>query len=368
MRFRAVCIVGFALVGAGAVSGCLPWLDPGPDGAATAPTYASPVVPLQYLAIEHVPAPVRGEAYARQFSAVGGEPPYRWSIAGGALPSGFTLDPSGLVTGTTHDSGDYAYDIEVEDALGARSGASHSGTLNTSGKTPFQIATMSLPVFGQDHDVGFEPFLQGGTPPYRWTVDGLPTGLTVDAATGTIAGRTSSSGVFDLTMTLTDATGATASGAPANVSLSVEAPQPVGGTGGGTGLSCAPYDAPVSAGFQYAGMFAYDWQDDSTKPPSSGTGVIRVSFDVACVATGAGTTVLKIVDATGSDAFFGAVGKVGTVDGSVMAMPASPPTTPSSPSQPGQGIVIMFPNGAVIATTNDGTGASRCSDRASPSR
>ena len=38
--------------------------------------------------------------------------------------------------------------------------------------------------------------------------------------------------------------------------------------------------------------------------------------------------------------------------GSVAALPASPPTTPSNSSQAGQGVVILFPNGASITTQN----------------
>lgn len=47
----------------------------------------------------------------------------------------------------------------------------------------------------------------GGTSPYRWSSTGLPTGLSIDAATGAITGAVSAAGVFDIAVALTDAAG-----------------------------------------------------------------------------------------------------------------------------------------------------------------
>ena len=47
----------------------------------------------------------------------------------------------------------------------------------------------------------------GGTPPYRWTIETLPLGLTLDEATGTLAGTPSESGDFQLVVSVDDGAG-----------------------------------------------------------------------------------------------------------------------------------------------------------------
>ncbi|MEV6569504.1 Ig domain-containing protein [Streptomyces sp. NPDC051577] len=50
----------------------------------------------------------------------------------------------------------------------------------------------------------------GGTRPYRWTADGLPAGLSLDTATGTVTGAPTTWGMRTSRITLTDAAGRTA--------------------------------------------------------------------------------------------------------------------------------------------------------------
>ncbi len=57
-----------------------------------------------------------GQAYSHQFSAIGGTPPYTWSIAAGSLPPGLSLSSDGLVSGTSTTAGDYNVTIRVQDS------------------------------------------------------------------------------------------------------------------------------------------------------------------------------------------------------------------------------------------------------------
>ncbi|WP_174248670.1 putative Ig domain-containing protein [Streptomyces hundungensis] len=49
----------------------------------------------------------------------------------------------------------------------------------------------------------------GGTAPYTWSATGLPTGLSIDTATGTVSGTPTTAGTYRPTLTAKDTTGAT---------------------------------------------------------------------------------------------------------------------------------------------------------------
>src|ERR1051325_7794079 len=55
--------------------------------------------------------------YSVQFSAQGGHGPYTWSVSG-SLPSGYSLSSSGLLSGTTTQTGDVTFSVTVTDAEG----------------------------------------------------------------------------------------------------------------------------------------------------------------------------------------------------------------------------------------------------------
>ena len=54
--------------------------------------------------------------YSLQLAAASGKAPYAWSLAGGTMPAGISLAPSGLVSGTPTVPGDYVVTFEVYDA------------------------------------------------------------------------------------------------------------------------------------------------------------------------------------------------------------------------------------------------------------
>lgn len=109
-------------------------------------------------------------------------------------------------------------------------GASRSGTLSIAGQTfsvtqsasattGLSITTgASLPAATQNSPYAATLAAAGGTSAYKWSSTGtLPPGLSL-AATGTISGIPSASGVYGFTATVTDSTGAAAS---ATLSLTV---------------------------------------------------------------------------------------------------------------------------------------------------
>jgi hypothetical protein len=73
--------------------------------------------PLQILT-PSLPSPVAGEKYDLQLRAIGGHPPYRWTIQGGTeLPAGLNLDPnSGKISGTPESSDEFSVLVQVADS------------------------------------------------------------------------------------------------------------------------------------------------------------------------------------------------------------------------------------------------------------
>lgn len=86
----------------------------------------------------------------------------------------------------------------------ARLSLTSTGMLSVSGQ-PLSILTTSLPAAtrGSDYSAGVDAV--DGQLPYRFAVSGLPAGLSIDPATGVIAGVPGESGMFTPAVTITDA-------------------------------------------------------------------------------------------------------------------------------------------------------------------
>ncbi|MXW79027.1 MAG: T9SS type A sorting domain-containing protein, partial [Gemmatimonadetes bacterium] len=156
-------------------------------------------------AIEPVTLPAAGEGR--------GTPPYSYTLTP-ALPAGLTFDEATrTISGTplvAAPATEYTY--TVTDAANA-----------SIALPPFTIEVQAsdAPTGGLMYEVGtaIEPMtlpddsalqLGGGTPPYTLSVSGLPAGVSYDEATRTISGTPSEAGVATVTITVTDANGASA--------------------------------------------------------------------------------------------------------------------------------------------------------------
>lgn len=80
------------------------------------------VSPLVKLAMQLHPLPAGNveTPYSVNLSATGGVAPYHWQIASGSLPQGFSLDRNtGVISGMTSQTGDFAFTASVTDANSA---------------------------------------------------------------------------------------------------------------------------------------------------------------------------------------------------------------------------------------------------------
>jgi hypothetical protein len=156
-------------------------------------------------------SPVKGILFTNTLTATGGTPPYSWSVATGALPSGIGLNPTtGALSGAPAAAGSFSATVQVTDS---RSQTAQKVLTFTVGLPPVEIVTSALPAATKGVICNQQLNAAGGKPPYTWSVTAgaLPGGLGLAAATGIISGTPNATGSFSFTVTATDADSHTAS-------------------------------------------------------------------------------------------------------------------------------------------------------------
>jgi hypothetical protein len=217
------------------------------------------------LAITDCPLPVAtvGQAYSGAPALQAGTAPFSWSVSGGTLPPGLSLDAaSGQLSGTPSTTGVSSYTISVTDAAGASALRACTLTVTGGALSVSTAASLSPAIMGSPYSVTLNA--SGGAGPYVWSVlsGALPDGLTLDAA-GQISGSATKAGMYQFTLKVADQTGASSTQAfTLNVLL---APTP---SISFTGLSdfVAPAQQPT-----------FDLTFDSPYPATL-TGVLTLSF------------------------------------------------------------------------------------------
>ena len=133
-----------------------------------------------------------------------GYPAATYSISSGELPSGITLNSvTGLVSGTTLDSGAYSFTIKAENAIGSIS-QSFSGTVQS--PPSWSDQTLGAIIQGVAYNDGVSA---AGTATITYSVysGSLPSGLSLNSSTGAITGTTGSTGSYSFTIRATNTWG-----------------------------------------------------------------------------------------------------------------------------------------------------------------
>ena len=153
------------------------------------------------------------QAYTAPALTASGDTVNSWTLAGGTLPPGLTLAPTGVISGTPTQGGVFGFTVQ----------ANGNGTSDTKQLSIFVVAPLELqslvgkkpPTTGWTSKKVVNGTLTtgvkavGGRGPYTFSSAGaLPPGVTLNATTGAITGAGTSSGKFASTITVTDATGA----------------------------------------------------------------------------------------------------------------------------------------------------------------
>jgi large repetitive protein len=164
----------------------------------------APAVPLSIVQAALAPKATTLDApYTFQLTASGGGS-QTWSLAGGSLPAGLQLSASGLISGTPTATGDFGFTVRVSD--GTRS-ATQAYTLAVVQKLKISPITPTAAEVARAFEL--RPSAAGGRAGYKWTAAGLPSGVSLDAATGAIGGTPLMPGTFPVKLTVTDSLGFT---------------------------------------------------------------------------------------------------------------------------------------------------------------
>ncbi len=155
-----------------------------------------------------LPLATLGQAYNQSFTQTGGTGALTWSNPGGDLPGGLTLNSgTGALTGTPTATGTFVFVVRVSDANSCVGERQYSLTIN-----PMPCPTISVsPATATNGFSGVaysQTFNQtGGAGTITWSVSAgaLPSGLSLNLATGVLSGTPMTVGTFTFTLKATDA-------------------------------------------------------------------------------------------------------------------------------------------------------------------
>lgn len=148
-----------------------------------------------------------GVQYSSGLAATGAVP-ITWSITGN-LPAGLYINAStGVISGTPTTVGTFNFTIRATNASGSDT---RQFTITVAAGTPVITTTSISGAATINVPFSSQPLAATGLAPISWavTAGALPSGLTINGATGQISGTPTAAGTFNFTVSATNAIGTT---------------------------------------------------------------------------------------------------------------------------------------------------------------
>jgi len=150
---------------------------------------------------------VVGAAYSTAFAITGGTGTFTYSIISGSLPSGLSLSGStGKITGFPTSSGKFTFTVKVVDSAGSTDTTTCTIVVNGSslGLACGSCGTSGNATVGTSYSSTLTATGGSGSYTYSIASGSLPTGLTLNTATGAITGKPTTAGTYSFTTQVKD--------------------------------------------------------------------------------------------------------------------------------------------------------------------
>ncbi|MFI9274100.1 putative Ig domain-containing protein [Kitasatospora sp. NPDC052896] len=191
-------------LGAGSATFTVRATDAGQPGRTADQAYTVRVVTGFAITTSSVPTAAINLSYQTKLTAAGGAEPYVWTPMG-TLPPDLSLATDGTISGRPSRTGSFTFSVRSTDSSTPPLTVTQSVTITVVGS--LQITTASLPKALTGQSLSQPLTAVGGTAPYTWSVDPttLPSGLSLNPATGVISGTPTAPGSATITVSVTDA-------------------------------------------------------------------------------------------------------------------------------------------------------------------
>ncbi|MEY4391175.1 MAG: hypothetical protein RLZZ400_918, partial [Actinomycetota bacterium] len=150
-----------------------------------------------------------GKTYS-QATTVSGFPTPTFAVATGTIPPGLSLNTStGAISGTPTTEGVYTFAITAANWLGTITTANYQITIWDKPTFSNLASASKNIILGDNYNVTLAT--SGPTPTFAVTSGALPTGVTLNTATGQLSGRSTAVGLFTFRVSATNQSGTTQS-------------------------------------------------------------------------------------------------------------------------------------------------------------
>lgn len=265
---------------------------------ATTPVISAPL----FITTSLLPSGIANQPYSATIQAIGGKPPYTWTVQG--LPSGLTATPNTATTALIISGSPAASNGPVSFQVTDSGGNSAQTTIRILNLVIVSPLTTVAQTFATTQGFSYPPSAtltaSGGMPPYTWTFgSGALDGLTL-SPTGSFIGIPGQSGTFPFTASVKDSSVPPQS-ASGSFTLQVDAlPSIVIPTlpSGAVGLSYGPVQLTVTGGTS-----PFTWSVLPSTPLPSGMNLSSGGVLTGTpTASGTFNFTVQVVDASGASA------------------------------------------------------------------